>query len=140
MILIKEMMKMKTNLDALFKTDKKCESEGIWFDVSSEIGFLIKRFGGANSPKVKAAMARLYKPYARMIENDTMPEEDQRRIIIKVFVDSSMLDWKGVEIDGVETKFSTDVAIKFLEGLPVLFDNLMKYASDYSNYKVDVGN
>jgi hypothetical protein len=131
---------MKTNLDSLFKTDTKCEADGVWFNISNEIGFLVRRFGGANSPKVKVAMSRLYKPYARMIENDTMPESEQKKIMIKIFVDSSVIDWKGIEIDGKEAAFSSEAAIKLFENLPEVFDALMKYSSDYANFKEDVGN
>jgi hypothetical protein len=131
---------MKTNLDSLYKTDTKLESEGIWLNLSSNVGFLVKRFGGSNSPKVKAAMARLYKPFARMIENDTMPEAEQKRIMIRIFVEASVIDWKGIEIDGKLTPYSSDIAVKFFENLPEVFDTIMKYASDYANFKEDVGN
>lgn len=131
---------MKTNLDQLFKTSKTQETDGIWFDLSEEVGFHLRRFGGANNSRVKAAMAKHYKPYARMVESDTMPEAEQRRIMIKMFVEASVIDWKGIEIDGVATPFSTEVAIKFFEGLPEIFDVLMKYASDYQNFKEDLGN
>jgi hypothetical protein len=131
---------MKTNLDSLFKTSTKHEADGVWFEVSSDIGFLVRRFGGANSPKVKLAMAKLYKPYARMIENDTMPENDQKRIMIKVFVESSVIDWKGIEIDGKAAEYSVETAVKFFESLPEVFEALMKYATDFANFKEDVGN
>lgn len=131
---------MKTNLDTLFKTDTQLESNGVWFEISTGVGFLVRRFGGANSARVKLASAKLYKPYARMIENDTMPESDQRRIMIRVFVQSSVIDWKGIEVDGKETPFDIELAVKFFEGLPEVFDTIHKYASDYANFKEDVGN
>lgn len=131
---------MKTNLDSLFKTSKEHESQGVWLDFTAEVGFHVKRFGGENSPKVKQALAKYYKPYARMIENDTMPEAEQRKILIKVFVESSMLGWKGVEIDGKEAPFTHESAIKLFAELPELYETVHKYASDYANFKEDVGN
>lgn len=131
---------MKTNLDKFFKTDESLESQGIWFDVSETTGFLMKRFGGFNSPTVKSAMAKYYKPYARQMDTGTMDPQKEKEIMVRVFVEACLVDWKGVEIDGVETAFSKDVAVKLLCDLGELAETLMKYASDMSNYKEDVGN
>lgn len=131
---------MSTNLDKLFKTEKSLETDGIWFEVSETTGFLLRRFGGLNNPKVKELMNRLYKPYARMIENDTLPAEKTLEITAKVFILSAMIDWKGVEIDGKDAPFSTDEAVKLMVRLPELYEALFKYASDYNNFREDLGN
>ncbi len=135
---------MKSNLDSIFKTNKSLESEGIWLDISEEVGFKVKRFGGYNSSEVKLALSKLYKPYAKMIENNALSESKEREINVRVFVESTMTDWKGVEIDGKIADFSIENAVKLLLGLPDLFDTLVKHASDYSNYKEeykqDLGN
>jgi len=131
---------MAANLDKLFKTAKNLETMGVWFDISEETGFLVKRFGGANSPKVKELMNRLYKPYARMIENNTLPIDKELEINARVFVMSSMLDWRGVEVDDKEINFSQEEAVKLMIRLPELFESLVKYASDFSSFKEDLGN
>jgi hypothetical protein len=131
---------MKTNLDTLFKTSDSMETSGIWMTISDDVGFLVKRFGGYNSPKVKAATAKYYKPYARLIENGTLAMEKEKEIMTKIFVESSLMDWKGVEIDGKLTPFSKEVAVEFLLSLPELAESLISYASDSKNYKEDLGN
>ena len=131
---------MKTNLDSLFKTNETIEQEGIWFEVATGVAFLIKRFGGYNSPKIKAALTKYYKPYARQIENGTMDQAKEKEIMVKVFVESCVLDWKGIEIDGVATPFSTAECVKLLVALPEMSDLLIQYATDYKNYKDDLGN
>lgn len=131
---------MKTNLDSLFKTSTKHESEGIWLDISEHTGFHVRRFGGTANTKIKQAHAKHYKPFARMIENDSMPESEQRKVLIKLFIDASMIGWRGIEIDGVETPYSPEAALKLFESLPELFDAVQKYASDFQNYKEDLGN
>lgn len=131
---------MKTNLDSMFKTDDALESGGIWFDLTDTTGFLVKRFGGLNSPKVKAAMSKYFKPYARQIENGTMDLKKEKEIMYRVFVESCLVDWKGVEIDGQEVPFSTDAALKLLCRLTDLADTLVEYAQDMKNYKEELGN
>jgi uncharacterized coiled-coil DUF342 family protein len=131
---------MKTNLDKLFKTDTKMESEGIWMMISETTGFLVRRFGGSNEHRVKAAMARHYKPYARLIQNDTLPKEKEDELLTRIFVESCLMDWKGVEIDGKDTSFEKETAVGFLLALPELRSSLQSYATDSQNYKEDLGN
>lgn len=131
---------MKTNLDKIFKTDKSVEQKGIWFKISEEIGFLIKRFGGYNSPDVKAAMAKHYRPYAKQIESGTLSYEKEREVLTRAFVDAVVIDWKGVEIDGVKQPFEKELAVKFFLGLPDLLETLTQQATDASNYREDLGN
>lgn len=131
---------MKTNLDSLFKNSEAHEQEGVWFKISEEVGFLIRRFGGYNSAKVKQALAKHYKPYARMVENGTIEQSKEKEIMLKVFCEACMIDWKGVEIDGKIVPFDQETAIKFFLGLPELADTLVSYASDSKNFREDLGN
>ena len=131
---------MKTNLDSLFKNNKTFEKEGVWFMVSESSGFLIRRFGGVNSTHIKKALAKHYKPYASQIQNDTLSDEKSREIMTRIFVESSLIDWKGIEIDGKDTPFDVEVAVKFLTNLPDLCDSLRDYASDSKNYREDLRN
>lgn len=131
---------MKSNLDAMFKTDKNLEKEGVWFEVADGVKFLIKRFGGANSEAVKKAMAKYYKPHAKMVERGIMPVHKEVEIMAKVFVDVCLIDWEGVEIDGEIVPFNKEKAVEFFCGLPELLDTLMEYAQGQESFKEDLGN
>lgn len=130
---------MKTNLDTFFKTDEELESGGVWFDISDKIGFLVRPFKGSN-PRVKAALATHYKPYARQIEMGSLDETKQMEIQVKMFIQVCLVDWKGVEIDGKPASFSKETALEFFMELPELFNTLWRHANDYTNYKEDLGN
>ena len=131
---------METNLDKFYKTNKNLETEGIWFDIGEEISFKMKRFGGFNAASVKAASAKFYKPYATMIKNGTLPPEKEREVMVATFVSSSITDWKGVEIDGKEEVFDAKICTKLLLNLPDLADTLIEYASNFDNFKEELGN
>lgn len=132
---------MKTNLDKYYKTNKKAESEGMWFDiVENEIGFLVKRFGGENAEPVKRAMAKYYTPHAKRIKDGTMSAEQESEIMTKVFVEACMIDWKGIEIDDKEVPFSVDNALKFFKELPDLRADLFEYATTAATFKDQLGN
>lgn len=134
------MAEMKSNLDGLFKTDKKQESEGIWFELLDGVKFKLKRFGGMNNTSAKAAVAKYHKPYAAVIASGSLPDEKALEISVKVFVEGCMLDWEGVEIDGKKVDFSFDDAVKLLVSLPELAQALIEHASDKDNYRVELGN
>jgi hypothetical protein len=131
---------VKTNLDKLFKTNEELEKSGIVVVLSETLEFNLKRFGGKNSTPVRAAYAKYHKPYARQIEMGTFDKEKEREILIKIFVDSCMLGWKGVEIDGAPAEFSRENAVKLLIALPELFETLFEQASKVDNFKEDLGN
>jgi hypothetical protein len=130
---------MKTNLDQFFKLDDQASKDGKWVPISEGVEFLVKPFKKSN-PQIKKALEIHYKPYARQIEMGSLSDEKAQEIEIKIFVNSCIVDWKGIEIDGVVQPYNSDLAITLLESLPELFDTLMRYAEDSNNYKEVLGN
>lgn len=130
---------MKTNLDKFYKNDENLEKNGVWFDIADDVGFLIKPFRASN-PQVKASLAKYHKPYARQIEAGTLDAEKALDINIRLFVNSCLVDWRGVEIDGVITKYSHEIAMPFFKSLPDLFFTLWEHAQDFKNYREELGN
>lgn len=130
---------MKSNLDKFFKQDDKVEKEGRWFELENGVKFLVRRFGGSNT-EVKKAMVKYYRPVAKLIDKNLLPEDKEKAIMVKAFVHSCLIDWEGVEIEGEEVPFSFDVAVDLFIGLPELLDTLTEYAQDSENYREDVGN
>lgn len=130
---------MKTNLDSIFKINEVLASKGVWFNINETTGFLVRRFGPDN-PQAKAAHAVHIAPYARQIQMKTLDGAKAKEINVKVFVDVSMIDWRGIEMDGEETPYSKEAALKLFLALPELFDKIQDYAMDFVSYKEDVGN
>ena len=131
---------MKTNLDQFYKTDRTLEKEGIWIMISDDVGFLVRRFGGANADRMKQAMAKHYTPYASQVNKGTIDPQKETEIMATAFVESCLVDWKGVEIDGEIAPFEQDVAIKFLISLPELTNELIEQAQKVENFKEELGN
>lgn len=131
---------METNLDSMFKTKKNLENDGVWFKVSPETSFCLRRFGGSNAAKVKVSMAKYHKPYARLIENDALPMEEVNKIFAQVVCSACLVDWKGVIIDGQEAPCTFENGVKLFTTLPELFDKLFSYISGSDSYKEELGN
>lgn len=136
---------MKTNLDKKFKMDTGLEKDGVWVQVAEGTEFLIKRFGGFNSQKVRAAMAEYLKPYAKKIESGALDPVKEHEIGVKVFVESCVADWKGVLVEGpdntlVQLPFNSANATELFCSLPELFSTLVTEAQNPENYKEFLGN
>jgi hypothetical protein len=132
---------MKTNLDSLFKTNSNLEKDGVWFDVSIGVSFLLRRFGGANGNKVAQSMAKYHKPYAKLIEAKKLSDEETTEIMAKVFVDSCLVDWKGVtDEDGKEIVCNMENAVNLFKNLPELFNTLFQYCQGVESFREDLGN
>jgi hypothetical protein len=130
---------MKTNLDGLFKTDKDLEENGVIFVIDDKTNFKLRHFASTNV-KMKAAMAAHHKPYARQVELGTLDQKKSDEILVKMFIDASLISWEGIEIDGKPLECTKENALMLFTRLPALFDSLYKYASDFANYKEDLGN
>jgi len=130
---------MKSNLDKFFKTDAKHAEDGVEFVIDEKTAFKVRHFNQTN-PRIKAAMAQHYKPYAKQVELGTLGLDKQMEINVKVFIDVCLVSWRGVEIDGKEADCTPENAHKLFLDLPNLFDALWKHANDFQHYKEDVGN
>lgn len=130
---------MKTNLDKLFKTDDKLVNDGIDFAIDEKTSFRIRHFSTTN-PRVKAAMAVHYKPFARQVELGTLDQAKQDEIQMKLFIDVCLVGWEGVEIDGQPVECNKENALILFKRLPALFDALWKHSGDHNNYREDLGN
>lgn len=131
---------MKTNLDSAFRTNTSLETDGVWFEIQDGVKFKCRRFGGMNSQKVKAVSSKYFKPFLKQIELGTLSEEKSREITVRAFVESCLVDWTGVQVDGVDQPFSVENAYKLLVELPALAETLIKYSSEMNPYKEELGN
>ena len=136
---------MKTNLDLKFKMNDQFEKEGIDVEVAEGVFFKVKRFGGFNSQKVKAAVNEYLKPFAKKIEANALAPEKEYEIQVKVFVKSCLVGWSGVKEENEngelsDIPYSEENAIKLLIRLRGLFDTLVAEATNEANYKEVLGN
>lgn len=132
---------MKTNLDSLFASNEKLETEGVWIEVGSEAKFRVKRFGGKNAHTIKKLQTKYLKPYARQIAKGILDPEKERSIYTKIFIESCLVNWEGIVDDkDNEIPYSHEAAYKLLSGLPDLFDYLVAESTNDESYRDDLGN
>ena len=130
---------MKTNLDKLYKTNSSLENDGVDFEISPGVAFVIGRYH-AKSKTLREAMAKETKPYTKQLQNNTISEEKAFEISVKAFVSGCVRGWKGIVINGEEVPYSEQACVELLMGLPDLFETLQEYASNRKHYLEDLGN
>jgi hypothetical protein len=69
-----------------------------------------------------------------------MDAKKTQEIMVRVFVESCVIDWTGVEIDGEIKPYSSEECVKLFLDLPEMSNLLIEYSQDYKNYKEDLGN
>lgn len=117
-----------------FDSDASLETEGVWTTIGT-MEFKLARAGGDNDDFVKA-VTKSFKPFQVAIANDTMPKEMAVDLVVDVFVDTIIKDWKNVYgRDKQAIEFSKDAAKTLLRDLPNLFIALQAEAQKISNFR-----
>lgn len=117
-----------------FESDASLETEGAWVEIGT-MSFKLARAGGDNDDFIKTASKR-FKPFQAAIAADTMPKQMAADLVVGVFVDTIIKDWKEVYgRDGVAIPFSKDAAKKLLTDLPNLHVALQAEAAKMANFR-----
>ncbi len=130
---------MKTNLNSHYETKKELELEGSWYKSLAGSSFKIKRMGGRNQKKVDESRSKHFMSVIDQIQKNELPEDDQEKLFIKVFVESVLVDWKDVfDADGKDVEYDAELAEIVFFDCPDLFDELIAFANSRDNFKEKV--
>ena len=134
----------------MFKTDSVLEEKG--FPVSYgkhektgvEIVITIA-FSGATNKKYQRALRRLTKPVERLIQNESLSDEQSEAIYKEVFAEACVIGWLGVYPEDIgdnktagdskELAFSKEAAILLFDYMPHLYADLVEKSKKLSNFK-----
>jgi hypothetical protein len=125
------------SLKKKFKTDKKCEAEGVWLDYGEGQRIRIARAGGANA-RFRVESQKIFRKYRRQIQLGILGDDIQERIAREVYAKTIILEWEGVTKDdcGFEegsadlVELNVQNAIALLENLPDLFADVQVQAQN----------
>ena len=126
-----------------FATDKNVERDG---DVLSygknsknkDINIRIARAGGANIRYTKLLEAAI-KPYRRQLQNETMDNGVAEDITMRVYAQSVVLGWEGVEDEnGNDMEFTVENCMKLFKDLPDLWADIQSQATRAALFRQDI--
>jgi hypothetical protein len=119
----------------MYGTDKEKEENGIWIHYGKDISFKVARASKVNA-KYGKALERLMKPYQKQIRLNTLSDDVASNVMIEAFCEGILLDWKGVtNKEGEEMKYSKENAIKLMNDLPDLFEDLQEQSNSMTLFK-----
>jgi len=110
----------------LFGTDSTKEQEGVWYDIAEGLRMKIARIG---NPLYQKRFQALSKPYRRSIRRGTLSDDVAEKLLVQCLSETIVLDWEGVEDEGMEIPYSKDAAVALLTKYP----ELRNYINDIAN-------
>lgn len=99
------------DLKKLYKTDESLETSGVWESIGNGIKVKVARFNNTNHKRI---MEVLMKPHQHSLRNNTLAEDVAEELLIKGMAKAVLLDWEGLEEDGVPVKYSNKESIRVL--------------------------
>ena len=126
-----------------FATDKNVERDGVVLSYgknskNKNIEIRIARAGGANIRYTKLLEAAI-KPYRRQLQNETMDNGVAEDLTMRVYAQSVVLGWNGVEdAEGEEMPFSVDNCVKLFKDLPDLWADIQSQATRAALFRQDI--
>jgi len=115
-----------------FATDKNAEIEGVWVKLDEGVELKIARMG---NEKFNELFRKYSRPYKRAIRNGTLSDSIAEDILLKCMSEAILLDWKGLEEDGVPLEYTKENAYRVLKEYEVLRDFVTSCAEDFELFK-----
>lgn len=119
----------------MFGTDKTLEKEkGITIDYGA-FKITVLRAGGSNT-KYSGVLSAKLRPHQRAVQNGTISEELNRRLLAEVYAEAVIIGWTDLkDADGNAIEFSRENCVKLLLDLPDLFNDIIRSADDIRNFR-----
>ena len=99
------------DIKKLFKTEENLELNGVWRSLGDKLRVLVARWNNTNHKRI---MEILMKPYQHTRATHNITEDVAEEILIKGMSKAILLDWEGMEEDGVPVTYSQKEAIRVL--------------------------
>lgn len=119
-----------------YATSKKLETDGIWHELGDGAAIKVARWNNRRFNEIKRQLERKHR--AEM-KGGRMPDELGEKIIIEAIANAILLDWRGLEINGVKLPAYTPE-----EGVRVLSDteqlNMGEFRDTIAAVSMDTNN
>ncbi len=117
-----------------FKTDKKCEKDGVELDFG-DFSVNIARAGGANKAYLRAS-EKVHRKHRRALQAGTIGNDQANRIMMELYASTVVLSWENVKDENGEPLVCTrENIIKVFTDLPDFFRNVQDAAIDIALFR-----
>jgi len=120
------------DIKKVYGTDKVKEKEGVLHDLGDGLKIRIARIGNPNYQKRFEALS---KPHRRALRKGSLSNEIAEELLIKCMSETIVLDWEGIEENGVEIPYSRENAVRILTDYHDLREHINDIANEMEGYK-----
>lgn len=115
-----------------FGTDRKAEEAGVWVDIGQGARVKIARDTAAPYRK---KLQDVIRPYRGAITAGAMDDREAHKLFARAAAGTLLLDWQGVEVDGVGVPYSVDAAEQLMVEVPDFYKTIKSFAEDATLYR-----
>ncbi len=124
-----------------YARNEEKEKDGVWLNYGSaggdrgDVRIRVARAGGSNNAFRKLLEAKT-RPHRRAVETGTINPDLMNSLMRETLAETVILAWQNVDgPDGKPITFNKKNAIKLLEDLPDLYNEILQYAQDRTLFK-----
>jgi len=124
------------SLKEMFGTDKKLEQEGITI---SYPGFSVKAFhASVTNKKYQETLSKLFKPYARFMEQGLLPDEKALEILQETVAKTIVVSWEGELEKGVPLpECNVENIQKIFKEYPAFWSDFFAQVQKHVNFQAE---
>jgi len=120
------------DIKKIYGVDKEAEISGVWHDMGDGVRVKIARIG---NPQYQKEFQRISKPYRNSIRRRSLSDEVAERLLIDAMAKCIVLDWDGLEEDGVPIPYSVANAKRLLTEYRDFRDNINDFANEMEGFR-----
>lgn len=127
---------MKFDNLGVYERHDDIEAEtGIDVQFPNGITFTVLRAGGANQRYQRALIKHMTPAIRRKIESSRLTPDEEQSLWRSIYVDSVIIDMKGVTSGGKKVPYSQDSVAALLEAAPDMLEELRNTADKLSSFR-----
>lgn len=123
------------DMNVLFGEDETAVERGIWVSHANGPQFRICAATDSN-PQYVRVKERVLKPHRRALSHDAMDEKRASDLLMQVYAECVIVDWKDVFLDGKRVPFSKKECLRMLKLFPKLWRWLRAEATEGAHFMV----
>ena len=123
-----------------FSTDQSLSQKGVWIKIDLEDGgppmeFRLACLGRANRNWASQA-GKVYRAHKRKIDAGLMSDEESIEKSLRVFCNTVLIDWRGVQDENDDPiDYTPEEGFRLLSSCDKLYDYLLEESQEVSNYQ-----
>jgi hypothetical protein len=120
------------DIKKLFGTDRKAEEVGVWVDIGQGARVKVAR---ETSVRYREKLRDVLRPYRGAITAGALDDKQSQALFAKAAAGTLLLDWAGIEDNGIPVAFDLDAAERLLTAYPDFYRTIESFSKEASLFR-----